>query len=147
MAILEKEQAHLRALFLKTKPDSTLPLNILPPFCLLDEMDSDKKPMIGALENCNGWVIRTVTGLTMISSQRKCEFLAYPQLPSCECFILGYAGEKADDLISGFTENTPFSVNVWYFATMAVSIEYRENVLYSSIYECTRARWKKALRE
>lgn len=153
MADLEKEQAILRSLYMPPQ-NTARPFNVLPPFCPCPSIENTGRLHIGAPANHNGWIIRPLCDIRLPDShprktqnseiRTELEFPLYPPIPAVPCFILGYAGTSAENLIEKMGHPAEFSVNVWNYAAMTVSVEYEEHSFYSVTYECGKPLWQKA---
>jgi hypothetical protein len=154
MADLEKEQQLLRKACCArdsthgSASADTVPFNILPPFCRSPAFLFQGKLPVGSPINHNGWIVRPTADNGEKGTGGATVLPGYPPLPAIRGFILGYAGRDADRLLSEATGAgfSAFSVNVWYWATMKVSIEFERGRLYSAAYECGAAEWHKATR-
>ncbi len=151
MADLEKEQRFFRICCLPFGHQDALPFNILPPFCpsSLEALESlariQGKLIIGAAQNCGGWIVRPVPAMTRPIFLPETSFPGYPPKPSCPGFILGYAGSLADELIEGNRDRAQFkkdiTVSVWARATLTVTVEFEEKTHYGAFYETGKAVW------
>lgn len=138
MAALQEEQTFFRLQLLKT--DNTIPFSIISPLCPCPVVPDQFAPVTGALTVDSGWIIHpcdcvhnhqalSPDGLTLPG---------YPPLPQTTGFILGYAGESADNLLKMPCPATkklpepPFPVKFWYRAN--VTIEYTHNEENGSIF-------------
>lgn len=161
MAELEKEQkmfnqGYLRCIHEPARgtelPGISIPFSILPPFCTSGIGENQASLLIEAPQNHEGWLIRPIRGteldnprteLDNSGTELKKQFPGYPPLPPIAGFILGFAGIHANALalVSEMKKCTPFVVNVWYHAVMAVTIEYDEGQSYSVRFTIGKAVW------
>ena len=146
MAELEREQTALRLAFGKVNPSSALPFSFLSPFCPASRAPFTGKLAIGTPVNDSGWIVRPVEGIpdsARLSAYP--DFPGYPPLPRSFAFIVGYAGEY-DILreLSGTDSFEPFTVNVGFYSTLAVRIEYDASAAYSAFARRGEAEWHKA---
>jgi len=132
MAAVSEEQTTLRLQYTAMNPAK--PFNLIPPFCPFAGFSDHNKPEIHELMSDSGWILRPVHALSPFSTPVPEDFQlpGYPPLPRTRGFILGYAGDKAEELLHNsavpskkFPE-TPVSVRVWYQASLHITVEHDE---------------------
>jgi hypothetical protein len=184
MTDLEREQTTLRKIWLKltaespsipghgtVNPQTGRPFNFTLPFCPVDEsVDFEGKLTIGPTVVRGGWIVRSVSGQKHDAPgeadrtgdhidqthDKRIDIPGYPQLPDGPCFILGFAGYLADEVLaraepdgkSGVATTTgiakEFSVSARYRATVTLEIGYGEPSSFCSAWTVGPARWEKA---
>ncbi|ULQ59557.1 hypothetical protein K7I13_13985 [Brucepastera parasyntrophica] len=148
---LENEQRFLRRIFHRRKKNADLPFNFLPPFCLFENCRiSGEIPVIGVPEEKDGWIVRPISGVEGQAGKLPA-FPGYPPLPGPPCFILGYAGDAAGQVIGEFRghceDGQPFSIRIWYTADLSVSVTWEHGSAYSVLYSIGPEKWHKADRD
>ena len=184
MADLEREQTDLRKIWLKltaenpsnpglgaVNPQTGLPFNFALPFCPVDvSAIIEGKLTIGPTVVRGGWIVRPVSGQKPEvldeadrtrdridqTHNKRIDIPGYPRIPDGHCFILGYAGDLADEVLAraepvGDTANAAssgiakgFSVSARYRATVTLEIGYGDGRSFCSAWTVGPARWEKA---
>jgi hypothetical protein len=145
MAELEQEQSALRQAFGRAVPSSSVPFSFLSPFCPASRTPFTGKLIVGAPAVESGWIVRPVEGLPKSARPSVLpEFPGYPPLPHTFAFVVGYAGER-DILreLAGTESFEPFTVNVGFYAKLAVRIESADTS-YGAFARRGDAEWHKA---
>ena len=137
MSALQEEQTFFRLQLLG--PGKPVPFSIIPPLCPCPEIPDHFTPEVGALLVDSGWIlhpcdcVRNHQALSPVQalSPDNITIPGYPPLPRTAGFILGYAGNEADKLVTMDCPGTkklpkiPFPAKFWYRAN--VTIEYTSN--------------------
>ena len=143
MAALQEEQTFFRLCI--PAADKALPFSIIPPLCPCAEIPDQFTPEVGNLLVDSGWILHPcralspAKALSPIGALSPAQALSpdnftlpgYPPLPRTAGFILGYAGNEADKLVTMDCPGTkklpkiPFPAKFWYRAN--VTIEYTSN--------------------
>ncbi|HPX13323.1 MAG TPA: hypothetical protein PLS27_03085 [Treponemataceae bacterium] len=137
MSALQEEQTFFRLQLLG--PGKPVPFSIIPPLCPCPEIPDHFTPEVGALLVDSGWIlhpcdcVRNHQALSPVQALSPDNFTlpGYPLLPRTAGFILGYAGNEADKLVTMDCPGTkklpkiPFPAKFWYRAN--VTIEYTSN--------------------
>jgi len=152
MADLQKEQTIFRKLF--GSFNRALPFNIVPPFCPSPEKtDISGNLMIGKPIKIDGWIVRPVAdaqNLIASTASTRPELHAipgFPPFPHVSGFVIGFAGDVADDILERYTEApriADFRVNVWNYGLLTLEIEVDSENAYSCSYTVGPVTWKKS---
>jgi len=150
MSDLQKEQTLMR----KLCGAVSVPFNCAPPFCPAPEKkDISGKLLIGKPINIDGWIIRPVTdmqNMTATATAMRPEihvFPGYPPLPLVYGFVIGFAGDVANDILERYKEVphiADFRVNVWNYGLLTLEIEVDSENAYSCSYTVGPVTWKKS---
>ncbi len=131
MAAFQEEQTFFRLHLLKAS--EIPPFSIIPPLCPCPDIPDSFAPELEGLVTESGWILHpcNFTHNRQALSPVGLTLPGYPPLPRTAGFILGYAGDWADNLTKMVCPGTkklpktPFPVNFWYRAN--VTIEYTKN--------------------
>lgn len=131
MAAFQEEQTFYRLHLLSAAEKN--PFAIIPPLCPCPDIPDSFTPEIGGLVADSGWILHPCQALSPAHALSPDGFTlpGYPPLPYTAGFILGFAGDEADNLLNMVCPGTkklpktPFPVKFWYRAN--VTIEYTNN--------------------
>lgn len=157
MAAMEEEQTVFRRHFLAANHKT--PFNPLPPLCPYQKIHTTEAFEIATLTIDSGWIVRPVTPLSPLFEQSSLplspplQLPGFPPFPKTPGFILGYAGNEAECLLSklhpsqGKLPEPPFHVRVWYWATVTIAYGFNEkNGTMDSRWEIGKKQWERAKR-
>ncbi|HHU35718.1 MAG TPA: hypothetical protein GXZ47_00675 [Treponema sp.] len=156
MAAIGEEQSVFRQHFLSA--NQRVPFNSLPPLCPYQTIQTPSLFEIGALAVDAGWIIRKVTPLSPLLEQLTVplspplNLAGYPPFPKTLGFVLGYAGNEAETLLSrlqlptGKLPESPFQVRVWYWATITITYDFNEKTgMVNSQWKIGEKQWERAI--
>lgn len=166
MSAMEADQRMFRSLL---RTDSPVPFGFLPPFFPCPDLPSTALPVFGALEARDGWIVRPLLHCPeyrMPGGESSIEWPDFlPAIPGIPGFILGYAGDEAEGLLSRAGEtaaqaeppaapvrpaaraerSTDLPIRVWYHAALTAVIMHEGSSFISARYEIGPARWVRRL--